>query len=80
MEVFHFSRLYGVFNPLLLDLTTLGGPILHSKETWYDLRFIFDRKLTFQQHINFYINKAILTVKYMKMIRNSLRGLISIQK
>jgi len=44
---FHFSRSYGVFNPFSLDLTTLGGPILHSKETWYYLRFIFDKKLTF---------------------------------
>ena len=32
-EVFHFSRSYGVFNPPPLDLTTLRGPILHSKES-----------------------------------------------
>ena len=32
-EVFHFSRLYGSFNPSLLDLTTLGGLILCSKTT-----------------------------------------------
>jgi len=32
-EVFHFSRLYGSFNHPLLDLTTLGGPILCSKIT-----------------------------------------------
>ena len=74
------NKLNGVFNPLLLDLTTLGGPILHPKETWYDLRFIFDRKLTFQQHINFYTNKAILTVKCMKMLGNLAKGLIPTQK
>jgi len=33
-EVFHFSRLHGIFNPPPLDLTTLGGPILLSKTTW----------------------------------------------
>ena len=46
-EVFHFSRSHGVFYPLFLDLSILGGPILHLKETWYYLGFIFDRKLSF---------------------------------
>ena len=32
-EVFHFSRSQGVFNPLLLNLTPLEGPILYSKNT-----------------------------------------------
>jgi len=63
IEVFHFSRLYKVFNSLLLNLTTLEGPILYPKETWCCLRFIFNRKLTFQQYINFYTYKAILTIK-----------------
>ena len=80
MKVFHFSRSHGVFNPPLLNLTTLGGPILHFKETQHYLGFIFDRKLTFQQHINFYANKTILTAKCMKMIGNSSRGLIPTQK
>ena len=80
MEVFHFSRPHGVFNPPLLDLTTLGGPILHSKETWHYLGFIFNRKLTFQQYINFYANKTISIIKYMKMLGNSSRELIPTQK
>jgi len=46
-EVFHFSMSYRVFNSLLLDITALGGPIFYPKETWYYLRFIFDRNLTF---------------------------------
>ena len=46
-EVFHFSRSHGVFYPLFLDLSILGEPILHLKETWYYLGFIFDRKLSF---------------------------------
>ena len=33
-EVFHFSRSHRSFNPSLLDLMILSGPILHSKETW----------------------------------------------
>jgi len=32
-EVFHFNRLYGVFNPPQLDFSLIGGPILHPKET-----------------------------------------------
>jgi len=76
----YFSRLYGVINPPPLDLTTLGDFIIHSKETWRYLRFIFNRKLTFQQHIKFYTNKVILTVKCMKTLRNSLRRLIPTQK
>ena len=80
MEVFHFFRPYRVFNSLLLDLTTLGGSILHPKETWHYLGFIFNIKLTFQQHINFYTNKTISIIKYMKMLGNLSRGLIHSQK
>jgi len=80
MEVFHFSRIYRVFNSPPLDLTILGGSILHPKEMWHYLGFIFNRKLTFHQHINFYVNKAISTVKSMKMLRNSSRKLIPSQK
>ena len=78
--MFHFSRSQGVFNSPPLDLTPLGGPILHSKNTWYYLRFIFNQKLLFQQHINFYTNNTISTIKCMKMLGNSLRGLNPIQK
>jgi len=79
-EVFHFSRVNRVFNPPTLDLFILGDPILHPKNMWWYLGFIFDRKLMFQQHINFYANKIISTVKSMKMLRNSLRELIPSQK
>jgi len=44
------------------------------------LEFIFNRKLTFWQHITFYANKALLTVKCIKLLGNSSRGLISTQK
>ena len=75
-EVFHFSRSQGIFNPSPLDLSFLGGPVLHPKESWRYLRFIFNRKLFFHQNIDFYTNKAIFTVKSMKMLGNSSRGLI----
>jgi len=79
-EVFHFSRLQGVFSPPPLDLSPLGSPILYPKDLWRYLDFIFNRKLLFHQHINFYANKAILTVKYMKILGNLMRDLNPQQK
>ena len=46
-EVFHFSKLYGAFNPPLLDLSLIGGLILQLKDAWKYLGYIFDRKLLF---------------------------------
>ena len=80
MEVFHFSRSHEAFNPPPLNLSALGGPSLRLKNIWRYLSFIFDRKLLFCQHINFYTNKAILTVKCIKILRNSTWGLIPQQK
>ena len=77
MKMFHFSRSHGGFDPPPLDLSILGGPVLYSKKTWKYLGFIFDRKLIFCQHIDLYVNKAISTVKYMKILGNSVQGLIS---
>jgi len=79
-EIFHFLRLNRLFNPLPLDFFTLGGSILFPKEVWRYLGFIFDRKLTFHQHIDFYANKAILMVKSMKILGNSVCSLITNQK
>ena len=80
MEVFYFSRAQSTFNPLPLDLLDISSPILKPKNIWKYLGFIFDRKLSFHQHINFYTNKAISIVKYMKVLGNSARDLISLQK
>ena len=80
IEVFYFSRLHRAFNPPPLDLTSLSGPIWLPKPTWRYLDFIFDHKLFFWSHIDFYVNKAISTIKCMKMLGNSLRGLIPLQK
>ena len=69
-EIFHFNTSQGVFNPPLLDLTLLGGSILQPNNLWKYLGFIFNRKLTFYQHVNFYANKSISTVKCMKLLGN----------
>ena len=79
-EIFHFNRLHGEFNPSPLDLTPLGGPILCPKDSWKYLGFFFDRKLTFHQHFDFYSNKALSTVKCMKLLGNSSRGISPLQK
>ena len=76
MKVFHFSRSHGVFNSSPLNSLEIGSLLLISRDIWKYLGFIFDRKLSFHQHIDFYANKAILTVKYIKILRNSTRGLI----
>ena len=79
-EVFYFSRLHNNFNPPPLDLSSISGPLLVPKDTWWYLGFIFNRKLSFCQHIDFYANKAILTVKCMKILSNSTKGLNLLQK
>ena len=79
-EVFHFNRSQGIFNPPPLDLLPIGGSILKPRNIWKYLGFIFDRKLSFYQHVDFYSNKAISTVKCMKILRNLSRGINLIQK
>jgi len=79
-EMFHFSWLQGVFDPLLPEPYIHRRPILYPKNTWCYLGFIFNQKLSFQQHIDFYTNKTISTIKYMKMLSNLSRGLDSTQK
>jgi len=75
MEVFHFSRAQETFNPSPLDLSMISGPVLKPKDTWRYLGFIFNRKLSFHQHINFYANKAISTIKYMKSLATPYKAL-----
>ena len=79
-EIFHFNRLHGEFNPPPLDLTSLGGSILCSKDSWKYLGLFFDRKLTFHQYLDFYSNKALSMVKCMKLLENSSQGISLLQK
>ena len=78
--MFHFSQSQGAFNPPPLDLSPIGGPILWPKDSWRYLGFIFDCKLLFHKHIDFYANKAISTVKCTKLLGNLLRGINPLQK
>ena len=80
IEVFYFSRLHGIFDPPSLDLSQIKGLILHSKELWKYLRFIFDKKLTFHQNIKYYANKALSIVICIKMLGNSMYRLLLYQK
>jgi len=41
-EMFHFNRSHGMFNHSSLDLSPLEGLILHPKNSWKYLGFIFD--------------------------------------
>ena len=79
-EVFHFSKSHSLFNPLPLNLLSLGGPILTPKNSQKYLGFIFDRKLTFHQHVDFYSNRVLLLVKCMKLLGNSLHSITPLQK
>ena len=79
-EVFHFYRSHSPFNLPLLNLLPLGRPILSPKNSWKYLGFIFNRKLTFHQHVNFYSNRALSLVKCMKLLGNSSRGITPLQK
>jgi len=79
-EVFHFNRLHSPFNPPFFNLSSIGGSVLTSKNSWKYLGFIFDRKLSFHQHIDFYSNKAMFMVKCMKILGNSLCSIILTQK
>ena len=79
-EVFHFSRSCNVFNLSPLNLNHIGSSILKPKEIWCYLSFIFDRKLFFWQHVKFYANKALSTIKCIKMLKNSNQELLPHQK
>ena len=79
-DVFHFTRSHRTYNPSPLDLTPIGSLLLLPKETWRYLGFIFDCKLTFRSHLDFYSNKAISTIKCMKLLGNSTRDINPLQK
>ena len=79
-EIFHFNRSQGAFNPPSLDLSPLGESILCPNNLWKYLGFIFDIKLTSHQHVDFYANKSISTVKCMKFLGNSNYGINPLQK
>jgi len=70
-EIFHFNRSHSTFNSPPLNLSPLGENVLQPNNSWKYLGFIFNRKLTFHQHVDFYANKSISTIKCMKILSNS---------
>ena len=78
-ELFHFTRARYPPNPFI-DLTTVEDFIITSKPIWRYLDFFFDQKLNFHYHTHFYTTKCLSTLSTMKMLGNSSRGLLPIQK
>jgi len=78
-EYFHFTRSCYPPNPSI-DISSVEGPILYPKPIWWYLSFFFDQKLNFHYHIHFYATKCFSTLNAMKMLGNSSRGLLPIQK
>jgi hypothetical protein len=81
-EAFHFSRARG-FCPLPIDLRFAlftGATPLRPKPVWRYLGFFFDWKLQFKEHVRYYSTKALTTVRSMRMLGNSARGLDPMQK
>ena len=79
-EVFYFNRLHGFFDSLPLDLLSIRDSVLVPKNSWEFLGFIFDRKLSFHQYINYCSNRAISMVKCMEILGNLLCSIILTQK
>ena len=79
-EIFHFSRSQDFFNLPPLNLSPLRGLTLWPKDFWKYLGFIFNRKLDFHKHIDHYANKALSTIKCMKLLGNLSCGISPLQK
>ena len=79
IELFHFMRAQHPPNPST-DLSLVRDPVIFPKSIWQYLGFYFDRRLNFNYHTHFYATKYLSTLSTMKMLGNSSRGLISIQK
>jgi len=78
-ELFHFTRARHPPNPSI-NLSSVGGSIISPKPIWWYLGFYFDCKLNFNYHTHFYATKCLFTLSTMKMLGNSSRGLLPIQK
>ena len=78
-ELFYFTRARHSPNPSI-DLSSVRGPVISPKLIWRYLGFYFDRRLNFNYHTHFYATKYLSTLSTMKMLGNSSRGLLPIQK
>ena len=78
-ELFYFTRGQYPLNPSI-DLLSVGGSIISLKPIWQYPGFYFDCRLNFNYHMHFYAIKCLSTLSTMKMLENSSRGLLPIQK
>jgi len=78
-ELFHFTRAQHSLNPSI-DQLSVKGPIISPKPIWQYLDFYFNCRLNFNYHTYFYATKCLFTLSTTKMLRNSSRGLLPIQK
>ena len=78
-ELFYFTRARHPPNPSI-DLLSVGGPVISPKPIWWYLCFFFNCKLNFHYHIHYYATKCLSTLSTIKMLGNSSRGLLPIQK
>jgi len=78
-KLFHFTRARHPPNPSI-DLSSVGGSVISPKPIWRYLGFYFDRRLNFNYHTHFYATKCLSTLSAMKILGNSSRGLLPIQK
>jgi hypothetical protein len=81
-EAFHFYHAHAnLVLPIDLGFAPYTGVTpLRPKDTWRYLRFFFDCKLSFKEHIRFYSTKVLTTVNAMGMLGNSVQGLNPMQK
>ena len=63
-----------------INLSSVGGSVISPKPIWWYLGFYFNCKLNFNYHTHFYATKCLSTLSTMKMLGNSSRGLLPIQK
>jgi len=78
-KLFYFTRACHPPNPSI-DLSSIGGSVISPKPIWRYLGFYFDHRLNFNYHTHFYATKCLSTLSAMKMLGNSSRGLLPIQK
>ena len=76
LKVFYFSRATKNTEISPFNLQLLKEPLLWLKDILKYLSFIFNKKLSFHQHICLYTNKVLFTIKNMKMLSNLYRELL----
>jgi hypothetical protein len=52
-----------------------GSTPLKPSLLWRYLGFFFDSKLSFSSHVDYYVNKAFSTIRALRMLGNSIKGL-----